>query len=206
MVNPSDPDLQLLTRRLVLRPLRSEDFDQFAAARARSDDWLTPWEPSKPKVALDPSRDRIAFATRCGARERDRHRGDGYAFGIFLDSELVGEINISSVSRGVLQSAMVGYWIDEAVAGRGLTPEGLVGVFAFIFDDVGLHRLQINIIPRNLASRRVVEKLGIREEGLALRYVKINGEWEDHINYAITVEEWRERSPILLSEWVGTER
>ncbi|MFV1990408.1 MAG: GNAT family N-acetyltransferase, partial [Acidimicrobiales bacterium] len=108
-----------------------------------------------------------------------------------------------NVSRGVMQSAMVGYWIDEAVAGRSLTPEGLVGVIAFIFDDVGLHRLQINIIPRNKASRRVVEKLGIREEGLSLRYVKINGEWEDHINYAITVEEWQERSQELLSEWVG---
>ncbi|MFV1991049.1 MAG: GNAT family N-acetyltransferase, partial [Acidimicrobiales bacterium] len=109
MAYPLDPDLRLLTRRLVLRPLRSDDFEQFAAARARSDEWLTPLEPTRPKAALDPSRDRVAFVSRCSARERDRHLGNGYAFGIFLDADLVGEINISNVTRGVMQSAMVGY-------------------------------------------------------------------------------------------------
>ena len=63
----------------------------------------------------------------------------------------------------------------------------------FGFDELNLHRLQISIIPRNRASRRVVEKLEVRAEGLAERYLQINGVWEDHMRYAITVEEWTTR-------------
>ena len=71
----------------------------------------------------------------------------------------------------------------------------------FAFDDLRLHRLQIAIIPRNKPSRRVVEKLGIRLEGLAERYLEINGVWEDHMRYAITVEDWIARRT-EFDEWV----
>jgi ribosomal-protein-alanine N-acetyltransferase len=105
------------------------------------------------------------------------------------------------VHRGPFQSAYVGYWIDEAHAGKGYMPESVVVVCRFGFDDLRLHRLQIAIIPRNRASRRVVEKLHIREEGVALRYLEINGVWEDHVRYAITAEEWEERRDELLAAW-----
>jgi ribosomal-protein-alanine N-acetyltransferase len=72
----------------------------------------------------------------------------------------------------------------------------------FAFDDLRLHRLQISIIPRNSASRRVVEKLKIREEGVAERYLEINGAWEDHVRYAMTSEEWQERRDELLMDWI----
>ena len=104
-----------------------------------------------------------------------------------------GEININNVVRGAFQSGHVGYWIDERHAGRGFIPEGLVGVFGHAFDRAGLHRLQISIIPRNASSRRVVEKLQIRDEGIAKGYLQIAGNWEDHVRYAITSEEWEER-------------
>ena len=71
-----------------------------------------------------------------------------------------------------------------------------------MFDELHLHRIQIAIIPRNTASRRVVEKLEIREEGTALRYLEINGEWEDHVRYAMTTEDWLERREQLLTDWV----
>ena len=72
-----------------------------------------------------------------------------------------------------------------------------------IGDHLGLHRLQIAIIPRNTASRRVVEKLDLRDEGIAVRYLAINGRWEDHIRYALTAEEWAERGQQLVEEWIG---
>jgi ribosomal-protein-alanine N-acetyltransferase len=72
----------------------------------------------------------------------------------------------------------------------------------FAFEDVGLHRLQVSIIPRNRPSRRVVEKLGLRAEGIAVRYLCINGVWEDHMRFAITAEEWEERREELMGEWV----
>ena len=72
----------------------------------------------------------------------------------------------------------------------------------FAFDDLRLHRVQIAIIPRNTASRRAVEKVKIREEGVAERYLEINGVWEDHVRYAITTEEWQQRRDDLLTEWI----
>jgi ribosomal-protein-alanine N-acetyltransferase len=97
----------------------------------------------------------------------------------------------------------VGYWIDEACAGKGYMPEAVVLLCQAAFEELRLHRIQISIIPRNLASRRVVEKLEIREEGVAQRYLEINGTWEDHIRYAITAEEWDQRRDQLMQEWIA---
>ena len=140
---------------------------------------------------------------RCHARERERQLGSGYGFGIFLDQELVGEINLNAIQRGPFQNAYIGYWIDEAKAGQNLVPEAVVILTRFAFEELRLHRLQIAIIPRNARSRRVMEKLCYREEGVAERYLEINGVWEDHIRYAITVEEWAERGPDLTTEWLA---
>ena len=81
-------------------------------------------------------------------------------------------------------------------------PESVVVVMRFAFEDLGLHRVQIAIIPRNERSRRVVEKLSLRDEGVAVRYLQINGVWEDHVRFAMTTEEWEERRAELLKEWV----
>jgi ribosomal-protein-alanine N-acetyltransferase len=97
----------------------------------------------------------------------------------------------------------VGYWIDQALAGQGYVPEAAVVLFRYAFEELGLHRLQISIIPRNRASRRVAEKLGLRDEGTALRYLQIYGRWEDHVRYAITTEDWAERRDAYRREWMG---
>jgi ribosomal-protein-alanine N-acetyltransferase len=151
----------------------------------------------------DATRDRDAFAVRCHARERERQLGSGYGFGIYLDQELVGEINLNAIQRGPFQNAYVGYWIDQAKAGRDLVPEAVVVLTRFAFEELRLHRVQIAVIPRNTRSRRVMEKLHYREEGIALRYLEINGVWEDHVRYAITAEEWAERKVDLAAEWLG---
>ena len=189
-------------RRVVLRPLTPSDFLEFQEVRRRCAHWLLKWEPRRPPGAPDVIGNRSAFAARCRARERERQLGTGYGFGIFVDGHFAGEINLNGVQRGPFQSAYVGYWIDEKCAGQGYVPEALVTLARHSFDDLGLHRLQVAIIPRNSSSRRVVEKLGLREEGIAVRYLEINGVWEDHVRYAITAEEWRERRDALLDEWV----
>ena len=192
----------LLGRRIVLRQLVVTDFPQWREVRRRNVDWLTKWEPTRPFGAPDVIEERDAFGIRCSSRQREQQLGVGYGFGIFVDGSFCGEINISSVQRGPFQSAYVGYWIDEAQAGNSYTPEAVVVLARHAFEQLGLHRLQISIIPRNAASRRVVEKLALREEGTALRYLEINGVWEDHVRYAITAEDWAERSAELLAQWV----
>jgi ribosomal-protein-alanine N-acetyltransferase len=192
----------LFGKRIMLRPLQSSDFSSWQEVRTRNADWLLKWEPHRSPGAPDVTRDREAFSSRCAVRQRERQLGTGYGFGIFVDGDFAGEINVNSVQRGPFQNAYVGYWIDEKHAGNGYVPEAVVCVCRYAFDDIHLHRLQIAIIPRNTASRRVVEKLQIREEGTALRYLEINGEWEDHIRYAITVEEWIERRAELTAAWL----
>lgn len=166
-------------------------------------DWLTKWEPRRQPGHPDPIEDRSAFVVRCNARDRERQLGSGCAFGVFVGPSFVGEMNLSSIQRGPFQSAYIGYWISEDVAGHGYTPEALVVIMRYAFEELGLHRVQIAIIPRNAASRRVVEKLGIREEGIALRYLEINGVWEDHVRYAVTSEEWAVRGPDYVRAWIG---
>jgi ribosomal-protein-alanine N-acetyltransferase len=193
--------LVLTGRRVTLRPLTVDDFEQWQEVRRRCGDWLIKWEPARLDGYPDPVEDRRMFAARCGARERERQMGGGYGFGVFLGQRFCGEMNLSGVQRGPFQNGFVGYWIDEAVAGHGYTPEATAVILRFCFEDLGLHRIQISIIPRNKASRRVVEKLGLREEGIAVRFLEINGVWEDHVCYAITSEEWAERRGEFEQDW-----
>ena len=194
---------RLQGRRVKLRPIRESDFEQWREVRTRCRDWLVPWEPLAPPGAPDVVTDRRAFAARCEARDRERQFGSGYGFGIFVSDRLAGEINLSAVQRGPFQSGYVGYWIDQALAGQGYVPEAAVVLFRYAFEELGLHRLQISIIPRNRASRRVAEKLDLRDEGTALRYLQIYGRWEDHVRYAITAEDWAERRDAYRREWTG---
>lgn len=194
---------RLLGRRLVLRALDGRDYEQWRDVRRANVDWLTRWEPRKVPGQADVVEQRDAFLSRCSARAREWQLGTGYGFGIFThEGTFIGEVNLSSVQRGPFQNAYVGYWIDQGHAGHGYTPEAFVVAARYAFEDLALHRLQVAIIPRNGSSRRVVEKLALREEGVALRYLEINGVWEDHVRYAITSEEWEARRDELLSTWI----
>jgi ribosomal-protein-alanine N-acetyltransferase len=194
--------LELTGRRIVLRTLMDSDYDQWHEVRTRCRDWLVPWEP-RPKGSPPAPEDRGSFSARCAIRERERQLGSGYGFGIFVGGQFGGEVTLSSITRGPFQSAYIGYWIDQALAGRGYVPEAVVMTLHFAFEALGLHRVEISIIPRNQASRRVVEKLGVRFEGVAERFLEIDGVWEDHARFAMTSEEWAVRKRDLLWSWLG---
>jgi len=194
--------IRIYGRRVTLRPLIPTDFAEWSEVRRRNDAWLTPWEPRRPPASLDPSMNRDAFQVRCAARDRDAVAGVAFGFGVFVDHRLSGEVNLNHVVRGAMQSGVIGYWIDEARAGRGLIAESVVVVCAFAFEQLDLHRIEICIVPRNRNSRRVMEKLAIREEGIAQRFLEINGVWEDHVRYGITVEEWAQRRTEFEAAWL----
>lgn len=161
--------------------------------RLRCGEWLTKWEPALPPGASNPAIDRQAFVARCRARERERQMGTGFAFSLWHKRNLCGEVNISNVIRGAFNSGLIGYWMDRKLAGRGLTGEAVLAVMGYGFDVVGLDRLQVSIVPRNSASRRVVEKISLRTEGISQEYLQIAGRREDHIHYAMTSSEWHKR-------------
>ena len=196
----------LFGRRVMLRPLNRDDFQAWRETRGRNRARLAVWEPKAVVGASDTVTDPVAFSNLCSARQREREHDLSYGFGVFVAGGFCGEMNLSSVQRGPLQSCHVGYWIDEAVTGNGYAPEAFVVVTQFAFETLRLHRLQVSIVPRNTASLRVVEKLGLRNEGLAKRYFQVNGVWEDHYRFAITVEEWLYRAHELLTAWVNPVR
>lgn len=199
---PSPSTTTLIGRRVILRPLRREDFRAWREVRRHNHDWLTKWEPTRLPGSPDVIEDGNAFALRCHARHRDWQMGTSFGFGVFVAGHLAGEVNINSVQRGAFQNGYVGYWIDERRAGNGYVPEALAHVLRFGFETLDLHRLQVAIVPRNAASLRVVAKLGLRSEGVAQRYLEINGAWEDHERFAITSEEWAVRAEEFSNRWL----
>ena len=194
--------LRLHGRRVMLRPLVANDFAAFSEVRIRNGRWLTDWEPLRPAAAVDPAHNAEAFERRCVVRERERAAGNAYSFGIFIDSMFCGEVNLNGVTRGSMQSATVGYWVDHAKAGHGYVPEAVAVVTHFAFEQLRLHRLEICIIPRNANSLRVVHKLEWRYEGRAERFLEINGVWEDHDRFGFTTEEWDIRAEELSRDWL----
>lgn len=194
--------VRLYGRRVVLRPLAASDFRTWSEVRQRNAEWLTVWEPSRPVHQPDPVTDRTAFAARCQQRDRDRGAGTAYQFGLFIDQQVAGEVNLNNVIRGAMQSGTIGYWIDRRHAGQSLVAEAVVVVLQFAFEQLRLHRIEICIVPRNARSHRIMDKLEIRSEGIAERYLEINGTWEDHVRYGITLEEWQDRREALLATWI----
>jgi ribosomal-protein-alanine N-acetyltransferase len=199
---PPTEAVTLVGRRVLLRPLRPEDFADWQEVRRSSAEWLTQWEPRPTPGMPDTVEDPQAFKSRCSMRLREIQLGTGFGFGVFLAGRFIGEVNLNSIQRGARHNAYIGYWIDQNEAGQGLVPEAVVVALRFAFEDLHLHRVQISIVPRNTASLRVVEKLGLRSEGLAERYLQINGVWEDHLRHAITAEEWEVRGPEMMLAWV----
>ncbi len=147
-------------------------------------EFLRPFEPSRPDW----------FFTLPGIRgeleraDTDRAGDAMYAFGIWegAAATLVGRIALSNIVRGAWQNATLGYFVGEAWGGRGYATEAVRQTVAFAFDRAGLHRVQAAVMPRNIRSIRVVEKNGFALEGLAKRYLQIDGKWEDHLIYSVT--------------------
>ncbi|CAN7321295.1 GNAT family N-acetyltransferase [Knoellia sp. LjRoot47] len=170
---------------ILLRPLRPEDADDYVSVRARNKHWLSPWDATSP-VRVSGSRtfdDVVAFY------QEEALAGRMLPFVIEVGGELVGQVNVSNIVLGSFRSCTVGYWVAQAVAGRGIVPTALALAADHAFGVLGLHRVEVNIRPENVASLAVVRKLGFRDEGLRPRMLHIDGDWRDHRSFALTTED-----------------
>jgi len=170
---------------IALRPLQPADAPALHEFRVRNRAFLGPWEPVRDDAYYTLE---AALAT-VEAQRADRAADRGYGFGVFAEPGLVGFVNLNAVVRGVFQNAYVGYGIGGEWNGRGYATAAVREAVRVAFEELGLHRLQAAVIPRNVGSIRVVEKVGFRREGLAERYLCIHGVWEDHLIFALTSDE-----------------
>ena len=182
--------------RVGLRPLRRSDVHAWREVRRRNDDWLRPWDPTAPAQDTAPLPTYAQMVSRLRSEARS---GRCLPFAITYDNRFVGQLTVGAIAYGSAAMANIGYWIDQEVAGRGIAPTAVALAVDHCFQALGLHRIEINIRPENAASLRVVDKLGLRYEGLRPRFLHIDGDWRDHVTYVVTAEEVAPNG--LLSRW-----
>ncbi len=177
----------VIGERIYLRAPQLRDWEAWATLRGESRDFLVPWEPTWPHDALT----RAAFRRRLRRYEQDSQADSGYAFYIFNreDDALLGGVTLSNVRRGVTQSCSLGYWIGEPYARNGYMRDALRALVPFVFEEMGLRRVEAACIPTNEASGALLRSLGFTQEGYARRYLCINGVWQDHLLFAILVSD-----------------
>ena len=185
---------------VLLRPPRWRDSRAWSEVRLRNRHWLEPWEPSSALTWHDRN-SAGAWPQQHSALKKAARAGSMLPLMIIDTGRLAGQITVSNIVHGAQRSCTAGYWVDGALAGRGIVPTALALVIDHCFTAIGLHRVEIDIRPENAASLRVVEKLGLRREGYYERYLDINGAWRDHVAFAITIEEVGRSS--MLSRLAG---
>lgn len=188
---------------VLLRPYRRGDGRAWSETRRANEAWLAPWEPT-PSGSWFDLNSPAAFRAVYADLRRAARQGIAMPFAVCLVDEggerFVGQLTLGSIVRRAFCSCYAGYWVDSRVAGRGVMPTALALAVDHAFTAGGLHRIEVNIRPENQPSRRVVEKLGFRREAYHERYLHIDGQWRDHIGYAVTVEDVYEEGG-LLARW-----
>lgn len=193
MVKVLDPACRplpvLCGARVIVRTLRMGDLEAIRDYYSRNSDAFGPWEPLRPSdfLTLD------YWRTRVSAQLEAFDAGLEVRFVVLLrgaPERIMGAIGLSNLVRGVFQGGTLGYSLDSALWGQGLMSEALERVICYAFDELGLHRVMANAMPRNERSLSVLERLGFVREGFARAYVQINGVWEDHVLTSRTNPAW----------------
>lgn len=176
---------------VTLRPLRLRDAKVWRALRLRNLEWLKPWEGTLPPNTSRPSDLPSSFSAMVRRQRREAQLGTTLPWLITVDGALAGQLTVGGITYGSQRGAFIGYWIDRDQAGRGIMPTAVAMAIDYCFQHLELHRIEINIRPENAASLRVVEKLGLRNEGVSPSYLHIDGAWRDHLRFAVTEDEAR---------------
>jgi ribosomal-protein-alanine N-acetyltransferase len=181
-VSFTEPSLSVSSDAVVLRAPQMADFEEWAALREASREFLTPWEPTWPADDLS----RGAYRRRLRRYAEDQRSDLAYPFFIFrhADQALVGGLTVTNIRRGVAQAGSLGYWMGAAYARHGYMTAAVRALLPFAFSTLKLRRMEAACIPDNVASVRLLERTGFSREGYAREYLCINGTWQDHLLYA----------------------
>jgi [ribosomal protein S5]-alanine N-acetyltransferase len=180
-INFTEPLQSIEGDGVMLRTPQMTDFEEWAALRETSREFLAPWEPTWPIDDLT----RGAFRRRIKRYAEDLRSDQGYAFLIvrYTDEAVVGGLTLANIRRGVAQAGSIGYWIGLPYIRQGYMTAAVRAVIPFAFASLRLHRLEAACIPSNDGSIKLLEKTGFVREGFAREYLCINGVWQDHLLY-----------------------
>lgn len=176
----------LTSGEITLRPVSRSDAPAWREIRRRNAEWLKPWDATVPPGGDTRPTSYPALVRRL---RRMARQGTTLPFALVVDGRFAGQVTVNNIVRGSAQFASIGYWLDQRYAGRGIMPRAVAMAIDHCFTTVGLHRVEVCIRPENTNSLRIVEKLGLREVGLAPLFLHIDGAWRDHRIFAVTVEE-----------------
>lgn len=183
----SPPDVLARGKRVFLRHPGGDDRAEFLALRRASRALHEPWEPIPPDGSdpiSDAAFERFSLVANTAAVQKHLICRNG-------DGVIVGYVGLSQIYFGPFCSCCMGYWIGEPHTGQGYATEGISLCLERAFTDLGLHRVEANIIPGNAPSLAVARKCGFRKEGYSPRYLQIAGRWQDHERWALTIEDWQ---------------
>ena len=189
---------------VTLRPMKLRDSTDWERVRRHNAGWLRPWEATLPPYATPGPQ---TYGSLVRSLNRQARQGRMLPWLIVYQPEehgrssrpvLAGQLTVSGIVGGSAASAQIGYWIDQRLAGRGLTPLAVAMAMDYCFGELQLHRIEVAIRPENARSLRVVEKLGFRSEGSRPRYLHIDGDWRDHLIFALNAEEVPES---MITRW-----
>ena len=184
--------IRVETDRMTLRPPVHSDYRSWSNLRARSKDFLEPWEPAWAPDHLT----RKAFTNRVYWAQRSINAGS--AVPLFLirreDGALLGAITLDNIRRGPAQDGTLGYWVGERYARQGYMREAIGAVVHHAFTRLDLSRIEAACLPENKASRGLLEKCGFKYEGVAQSYLQIDGRWRTHVLYAALRSDRRGRT------------
>ena len=168
---------------LTLRLLRYRDKDIWTQVRRINNEWLTPWEATRPEH-IDSS-PLPSYVQMVAHQKREAKAGRIFAMGIWIadgkDERFIGQITLGGIVYGAYRGGYIGYWIDQRYSNRGYTTRAVKLLTKFAFEKLQLHRIEIAVRPENDASIKVAEKAGYIREGERLRYLHIDGDWRDHL-------------------------
>jgi ribosomal-protein-alanine N-acetyltransferase len=172
-----------------LRYPRMADYLPWSKLRGESHAFLSPWEPMWARDELSKG----AFRRRLKRYQKESRLDTAYAFFVFRDEDdaLLGGCTLSNVRRGVTQCCALGYWVGERFARQGYMHAAVRALIPFIFATLGMHRIEAACLPSNEPSKNLLQKAGFRQEGVARKYLQINGEWQDHALFALLEDEAR---------------
>lgn len=180
------PAPHLVLDRYVIRLGRVDDADAVCDYYERNREHLEATSPLRAELFYTPEYWRAALASARAGFEADRQM-----HGLLFDgARAVGVVNLSNFVRGAFHACHLGYSIDAQLEGRGLMSSAVARVVEFAFNELGLHRVMANYLPENARSAKLLERLGFEREGVAKKYLLINGEWRDHVLTARVNERW----------------